>query len=117
VLERGAAHAFGVHIHFEAFESAVSLGQAVLQDALESGFGVALATAAAIFLFTAAITAANAVLEEQASQGKSSGNDGATAERVPDHIRVHARQASKAFAQYSERAQYCRTHVQCCTVD
>jgi hypothetical protein len=90
VLERGAAHAFGVHVQLEAFESAVSLGQAVLQDALESGFGVALATAAAILLFEAAVTAANAVLEEQASQGKSRGNDGAAAERVPQGIRVHA---------------------------
>src|SRR5437870_8872647 len=64
VLERGAADAFGRDVLLVAGQAAVGIRQAVLQDALEAGFGVALLTAAAVLVLEATFTAARAVFEE-----------------------------------------------------
>jgi chorismate synthase len=80
VLQRGAADAFGGHVLFVAFQAAIGVGQTVLEDALEAGFGVALLPAAAIGVFEAAISAAGAVLEQETGEGQGSGDDGSAAE-------------------------------------
>ena len=41
-FERGAAHALGGHVLLITLQTSVGVGQAVLEDALEAGFGVAL---------------------------------------------------------------------------
>jgi hypothetical protein len=86
VLQRRAAHALGLNIRFEVREATVGFGQAILEDALEACLGVALATAAAVFVLEAPVAATEAVVEEQASQGEGGGDDGAATEGVPEEI-------------------------------
>jgi hypothetical protein len=80
VLERRRAHAFGVGLLFEALEATIGIGQAVLQDAFEAGFGVALVAMAKVGVFDASFAAAHAVVEQQTSECEGGGDDGAAAE-------------------------------------
>ena len=63
-LEGGGAHALRGHLLLVALQPSVGVGQTVLEDALEAGFGVALLTAAALVVFEAAFAAAEAVFEQ-----------------------------------------------------
>jgi len=94
VLERAAAHAFSVQVEREVLEAAVGVGEAVLQDPFEAGFGVGLLATAALGVVGAAIVEVDAVLDEQAHQGQGGGDRGAAAERAPERITVHGEQAS-----------------------
>jgi hypothetical protein len=74
----------------QALQAPVGLGQAVLKEALEAGFGVALEAAAAVFVLDAPLAAAEAVLEQEAGEGEGRGDDGAGGERVDERgISVH----------------------------
>ena len=86
VLQRGAAHPLGLDVGLEALEAAVGVGEAILEDAFEARFGVVLSAAAALFLFEAAVAAAEAVLEEETGEGESCGDDGAAAEGMPEGV-------------------------------
>ncbi|MCA1648093.1 MAG: hypothetical protein LC797_22390 [Chloroflexi bacterium] len=89
VLEHGAAHALRRDVLLVAFEAPIGVGQTILEDAFEAGFGVALMALPALLMFESAFTAAEAVLEQQTGDGQGGGDDGAAAERVPEEIGIH----------------------------
>ena len=91
VLERSAAHTFGRDVLLVALQPSIGVGQPVLENALEARLGVALLAVAAVSVFEASFTTAEAVLEEQAREGERGGDDGAAAEGVPERVRVHGR--------------------------
>jgi hypothetical protein len=89
VLEGRAPNAFGLQLHITPLQAAVRLGQAVLQDAFEARFGVALPAATALVLFGASFAAAQSVVKEEASEAQGGGDDATRAEGVPEEVRVH----------------------------
>lgn len=89
VLEGSAAQAFASDILFIAFQASIGVGQTILEDALEASLGVALLSAAAFVVFETAFAAAEAILEQESSEGEGGGDDGSAADGVPEEIRVH----------------------------
>jgi hypothetical protein len=91
VLEGGRAQPLGVQFRVATLQAPIGFCQTVLQDAFEASFGVALLAVVLIFALEASLAAAEGVLEDEASEGEGGGEDGATAEGMPEEIRVHAR--------------------------
>jgi hypothetical protein len=75
-----------LQVRVAALEAPIGFGQAILQHTFEASLGVTLLGAAALLVFGAAFAAAEAVVEEQPGEGKRGGEDGATAEGMPEEV-------------------------------
>jgi hypothetical protein len=75
-----------LQVRVAAFEAPVGFGQAILEHTFEARLGVTLLGSAALLVLGAALAAAEAVVEEQPGEGKRRGEDGATAEGMPEEV-------------------------------
>jgi SOS-response transcriptional repressor LexA/transcriptional regulator with XRE-family HTH domain len=89
VLECGGAHSLGAQFDVAPLEAPVGFGESVLQETLEASFGIMVEAATAFGLFGALLALAQGGVEGESSEGDSGGEDGATAEGVPEGVGVH----------------------------
>jgi hypothetical protein len=87
-LDAHAPLALGIRFQLTALEAPLGIADAVLQQPLQPGFGVAFEPAPPLDLVEAAIAVAEDLFQRQTQHGEDRRHDGAAADTVPDGFEI-----------------------------